>query len=46
MPTIVVERENPQAAHIEQLPATRDWMDQTGDKHAYQCFPLSLTNSL
>lgn len=45
MPKIVVEREHPQAAHIEQLPATREWMDQTSDKHAYQCFPLSLTNT-
>lgn len=46
MPKIVVEKETCQAAHIEQLPATRDWMDKTGDKHAYQCFPVSLTNSL
>ncbi len=33
-------------ANIEQLPARRDWMDQTQDKHAYMCFPLNLTNRL
>jgi hypothetical protein len=33
-------------ASIEQLPGSRDWMDQTDEKHAYMCFPLSLTNRL
>lgn len=33
-------------ASIEQLPGSRDWMDETPKKHAYMCFPLSLTNRL
>lgn len=32
--------------NIKQSPVKRDWMDETYDKHAYNCFPLSLTNSL
>jgi hypothetical protein len=31
---------------IEQMPAHRDWMDATFDKHAYQCFPLTMANRL
>lgn len=31
---------------IEPLSATREWMDQTAEKHAYMCFPLSITNRL
>lgn len=31
---------------IEQLSVKRDWMDETFDKHAYHCFPLSLANTL
>jgi hypothetical protein len=33
-------------ANIEQLSATRIWMDETQEKHAYMCFPLNLTNRL
>lgn len=33
-------------ANIEQLPGSRNWMDETHEKHAYMCFPLSLTNRL
>lgn len=33
-------------ANIEQLPARREWMDETPEKHAYMCFPLNLTNRL
>lgn len=35
-----------EAAFIEPLSATREWMDQTAEKHAYMCFPLSITNRL
>lgn len=28
------------------MPVKRWWMDNTYDKHAYQCFPLALTNRL
>jgi hypothetical protein len=31
---------------VDQLPMHRDWMDITFDRHAYQCFPLSLSNRL
>jgi hypothetical protein len=33
-------------ADIRQLPVSRDWMDDTKDKHAYHCFPMSLTNRM
>ena len=33
-------------ANIEQLSIRRDWMDKTFDKHAYNCFPMTLTNGL
>lgn len=31
---------------IEQTPIHRDWMDDTFDRHAYHCFPVSLANRL
>lgn len=37
---------NNQYAKIDQLPLRRDWMDATFDRHAYQCFPVSLSNRL
>ncbi len=37
---------NYDSASIDQLPMHRDWMNQTFDKHAYQCFPISLSNRL
>lgn len=33
-------------ANVGQLPLHRDWMDSTFDRHAYQCFPVSLSNRL
>lgn len=33
-------------ASVEQLPGSRIWMDETPSKHAYMCFPLSITNRL
>ena len=33
-------------ASIDQLPMHRDWMDITFERHAYQCFPVSLSNRL
>jgi hypothetical protein len=35
-----------EASEIRQLPVSRDWMDATDDKHAYHCFPMSLTNRM
>ena len=34
------------AADIFPLTARRDWMDETAEKHAYRCFPVTLTNQL
>lgn len=31
---------------FEALSVKRDWMDQTFDKHAYRCFPVSIANTL
>lgn len=31
---------------IQQLSVKRDWMDETFDKHAYHCFPVSLANTV
>lgn len=33
-------------ANIEQISVKRKWMDETHDRHAYNCFPINLTNSL
>jgi hypothetical protein len=34
------------AADIFPLSGRRDWMDETAEKHAYRCFPVTLTNQL
>lgn len=34
------------SANITQLPVKRDWMEKTYDRHAYNCFPVTLTNRL
>lgn len=31
---------------ISQIQIKRDWMENTYDRHAYNCFPVNLTNSL
>jgi hypothetical protein len=31
---------------IEQTQVQRSWMDNTDDKHAYKCFPVSLVNTI
>lgn len=46
MPTINVLKATPDAADIRQLPVIRDWMENTVDRHAYHCFPMSLTNRM
>lgn len=45
MPIIDVYKSQ-NSATIEQLPLQRDWMDITFDRHAYQCFPISISNRL
>lgn len=34
------------SADIYPSPVKRDWMDETYDRHAYNCFPVTITNSL
>lgn len=34
------------SAEINALGIKREWMEQTSDKHAYHCFPVSLSNGL
>lgn len=46
MKTIEVHKGYPHTAEISPLPATREWMDKSHDKHAYMCFPMALTNRL
>jgi hypothetical protein len=46
MKNIDVRIARPNSAKIEQLPATRPWMDESAERHAYMCFPLTLTNRL
>lgn len=43
---IIVYRSEKHSANIEQISIKRDWMDQTANKHAYQCMPVSLANTL
>jgi hypothetical protein len=33
-------------ANIDQVDIKRDWMEDTVDRHAYNCFPVSLANRL
>ena len=33
-------------AEINTLPVKRDWMEATWQKHAYHCFPVTLTNTM
>ena len=37
---------SPNAANIQPLGIKRQWMEETFDKHAYHCFPVSLSNGL
>lgn len=46
MKNIDVRASRPGAGVISPLPATREWMDNSAEKHAYMCFPVTLTNKL
>lgn len=37
---------NPNSFIIEPLSVKRDWMDNTPDKHAYHCFPVTTANTV
>lgn len=46
MEVIKAYRTSNDLAEIKQLSVKRDWMDNTWQKHAYHCFPVTLTNTL
>jgi hypothetical protein len=46
MINLEVFRTGPDSANIEPLSGKRQWMDDSQEKHAYRCFPLSLSNQL
>lgn len=46
MHKIIAYKKNNDAAIIQPLTVKREWMDQTAEKHAYTCFPVTLTNSM
>lgn len=46
MKEISAYRLSEDSANIDQIALHRDWMDLTFDRHAYQCFPISLANRL
>lgn len=46
MEEIKVQRLHPNSADVSQLSGTRDWMDETYEKHIYMCFPLTISNRL
>lgn len=43
---IFVYRNNKNSAEIKQISIKRDWMEETDNKHAYHCMPVSLANTL
>lgn len=43
---IDVYKTSEKSADIFQMPVKRWWMDETYNKHAYSCFPVTLTNRL
>jgi hypothetical protein len=43
---LVAYKDKNSHALIDQLPMQRSWMEDTFDRHAYQCFPVSMANRL
>ena len=41
-----VYKTSPNPAILNTLPIKREWMERTFDKHAYNCFPVTLSNGL
>lgn len=46
MPDINIYRKDGISANISQIQLKRDWMDDTFEKHAYRCIPVTLSNGL
>ncbi|MGA1049614.1 MAG: DUF6065 family protein, partial [Minisyncoccia bacterium] len=43
---ILAYKERGHRVKIEQTKIQRDWMDDTQNRHAYKCFPVSLVNTI
>lgn len=43
---ILVYKNIEDSASISQISVNRSWMDETSNKHAYQCLPVSIANTL
>jgi hypothetical protein len=46
MSNITVHKHKNHRVVIEQTKIKRDWMEDTDDRHAYKCFPVSMANSI
>lgn len=46
MSILTAYKTNPNSFIIEPLSVKRDWMDNTPDKHAYHCFPVTTANTV
>jgi len=46
MLNIVVEKTIDSQINISPMSIKRDWMDQTSEKHAYRCFPVTQANMI
>jgi hypothetical protein len=46
MPILKAYKTNPKSFIIEPLSIKREWMENTPDKHAYHCFPVTMANSI
>lgn len=46
MPILTAYKTNPNSFIIEPLPVKRQWMEETPDKHAYRCFPVTTANTV
>jgi hypothetical protein len=46
MPILKAYKRSPYAVNINPLPVQREWMDNTPDKHAYRCYPVTTANTV
>lgn len=46
MPILTAYKTNPNSFIIEPLSVKRQWMEDTPDKHAYHCFPVTMANTI
>lgn len=46
MPILTVYKRSDNGLIITPLPVQRNWMDETPDKHAYHCYPVTTANTV